>query len=167
MNPYLANIKKIAVFVISLILCSSVFAQNVIENPKIFVRIYDLQGKKIGKGKVVSITDTSIQLTRSQKKIEIIPVNNIGLIKTKRSEGHHVLVCAATGATILATAFVIDVENDKDWTPIAIIAGTAIGSTAGALVGLVTYNNKNSIFYEINGDLSKWNEFKIIMNNKK
>jgi hypothetical protein len=67
----------------------------------------------------------------------------------------------------LATAFVIDVENDKDWTPIAIIAGTAIGSTAGALVGLVTYNNKNSIFYEINGDLSKWNEFKIIMNNKK
>jgi hypothetical protein len=167
MNPYLVNIKKILVFVISLILCTNVLAQNETNSHKIFVRVYDLQNKKIGKGKILAITESSIQLIRRRKMIDTIPASNIGLIKTNRSEGHHVLVCTVTGAATLATAFVIGVENDKDWVPLAIISGAAIGSAAGAVVGLITYNSKNSIFYEINGDLSKWNEFKIIMNNKK
>jgi hypothetical protein len=161
MNPYLVNIKKIAVFVISLILCTSVFAQNAIENPKIFVRIYDLQGKKIAKGKVASVTDTSIRLIRGRKKIDTIPASNIGLIKTKRSGGHNVLLGAATGAVIIGVSVASDTNEDNAFFSVEgdILAGAIMGGTVGAVLGGITVYTKNTVTYEINGKVSKWNDF--------
>jgi hypothetical protein len=39
---------KSLIFVITLILSINVYVQNELENTNIFVRVYDLQGKKIG-----------------------------------------------------------------------------------------------------------------------
>jgi hypothetical protein len=165
MNPYLVNIKKIAVFVISLILCTSVFAQNAIENPKIFVRIYDLQGKKIAKGKVASVTDTSIRLIRGRKKIDTIPASNIGLIKTKRSGGHNVLLGAATGAVIIGVSVASDTNEDNAFFSVEgdILAGAIMGGTVGVVLGGITGLSKNAVTYEINGEMAKWNNFKTMV----
>jgi hypothetical protein len=169
MNSYLVNIKKIAVFAIFLILCSSVFAQNAIENPKIFVRIYDLQGKKIAKGKVASVTDTSIRLIRGRKKIDTIPASNIGLIKTKRSGGHNVLLGAAAGAVIIGVFVASDTTADNAFFSVEgdILAGAIMGGTVGVVLGGITGLSKNTVTYEINGEIDKWKAFEIIMLNNK
>jgi len=82
-----------------LILSINVCAQNEFENTNIFVRVYDLEGKKIGKGKILSISETSLQLYRKGEFI----VNGIGSIKTKHSGGNNRLIGAASGAVLLGT----------------------------------------------------------------
>jgi hypothetical protein len=84
-----------------LILSINVCAQNRLKNTNVFVRIYDLQGKKISKGKLLSISETSLQLNRKRESVKI-PANNIYSIITKRTAGNNVLVGAAIGATTMA-----------------------------------------------------------------
>jgi len=47
------------------------------------LRVYDLAGKKINKGHVTMVTDTSLQLEGKSAPVSI-PVRSIGFIKTKR-----------------------------------------------------------------------------------
>lgn len=166
MNPYLVNIKKIVVFVISLILCANVLAQNETTSHNVFVRVYNLQNKKIGKGKILAITDSSIQLIRN-KKIKKISVVDIGVIKTKWSDGHNILIGTAVGATIIGIAVASDTNEDNAFFSVEgdILAGAIFGGTAGATIGGITCLFKNSATYEINADMEKWKIFKIMMHN--
>lgn len=160
---------KNLIFAITLILSINIYSQNRFENTKAFVRVYDLQGKKIGKGKILSISDTSLQLNRKVASAEI-PVNSIGSIKTKRSAGHNVLVGTAIGASTMAIlgAATADPDSFLGWSAGEGAAGGAfLGGTAGAVIGGITILFKNSKSYEINGDLEKWKAFnEIIINNK-
>ena len=63
-----------------------------------FVRIYDLHAKKIYKGVIHMVTDTSVQLVAKQTPIEI-SVRRIGFIKTKRSPGNNILLGSIIGAS--------------------------------------------------------------------
>ncbi len=153
---------KNLIFAITLILSINVCAQNEFENTNVFVRVYDLQGKKIGKGKILSISETSLQLNGKGE----IPVSSIGSIKTKRSAGHNILVLAAVGgaagglvvapfagmAAYAATGVVYRVAGTA---AVAIGAAAAIGEAIGS-----TTRSKKSKSYEINGDEEKWKTFK-------
>ena len=154
---------KILIFAITLILSINVCAQNGFENTNVFVRVYNLQGKKIGKGKILSISETSLQLNRKGESGKI-PVSNIGFIKTKRSEGSNVLVGAAIGATTIGIFGAVAAEPDVIILPITAGEGAAIGvvlgGIAGAAIGGITILFKNSKSYEINGDKAKWKAFK-------
>ena len=150
---------KILIFVITLILSFNLCAQNGIENTNIFVRVYDLQGKKIGKGKILSISETSLQLNRKRESITI-PVISIGLIKTKRSAGNNLLIGATTGAALMAIigAAVADPDDFLGRGPVIVLA-TLEGLVAGVVIGGITILFKNSKTYEINGDKVKWKAF--------
>ena len=102
---------KNLIFAITLILSINVCAQNEFENTNIFVRVYDLDGKKIGKGKILSILETSLQLYRKGESVKVM-VNGIGSIKTKHSAGINVLVGAAIGATTMAILGAATAEPD-------------------------------------------------------
>ena len=153
---------KNLIFAITLILGINVCAQNGFENTNLFVRVYDLQGNKIGKGKILSISETSLQLNRKGESVEI-PVSSIGSIKTKRSAGNNVLIGAVIGATsmaILGTA-TADPDDGWGWTAAEGAAGGALGGAlGGAAIGGITILFKNSKSYEINGDKAKWKAFK-------
>ena len=160
MSSYIVTIKKISVFVISLIFCANLFAQNETASHNVFVRVYNLQNKKIGKGKILAITESSIQLIRG-KKIDTIAARNIGLIKTKRSGGHNVLIGAATGAAIMGVFVASDTNEDNAFISVEgdILVGAIMGGTVGAVLGGITVYTKNTVTYEINGKVSKWNDF--------
>ena len=154
---------KNLIFTITLILSINLCAQNEFENTNIFVRVYDLDGKKIGKGKILSISETSLQLYRKGESVKV-KVNGIGSIKTKHSAGNNVLVGAVTGATTMAILGAVTADPD-DWilgytAGEGAAAGAFLGGTAGAAIGIITILFKNSKSYEINGDIEKWKAFK-------
>ena len=147
-------------FAIALILSINVCAQNGFENTNVFVRVYNLQGKKISKGKIFSISETSLQLKGKREPV-IIAASSIGLIKTKHSGGNNVLMGAATGATGLAILMAASAGPDDLFDPGgAAAAGAFLGGIAGAAIGGLTSLFKNSKSYIISGDELKWKEFK-------
>lgn len=154
---------KNLIFTITLILSINLCAQNEFENTNIFVRVYDLDGKKIGKGKILSISETSLHLSRKGESVKV-KVNGIGSIKTKHSAGNNVLVGAVTGATTMAILGAATADpGDLIFGYTAgegAAAGAFLGGTAGAAIGIITILFKNSKSYEINGDIEKWKAFK-------
>lgn len=135
-----------------------------------FVRIYNLEGKKTDKGKVIAVTDSTLQLKRT-KGIESINFNDIGMIKTKRSAGNNILMGSAIGATSMAIIGAASAD-ESSWifsysAGEGAAAGAFLGGTAGAAVGGITILFKNSKTFTINGELQKWKEFqKMFPNNQ-
>lgn len=150
-------------FTIALILSIHISAQEGTEKANVFVRVYDLQGQKISKGKILSISDTSLQLKGKKEPIEVT-AKSIGLIKTKHSGGNNVLVGAASGASLLAILGAATADPDAMIMGYSAgegaAAGAFLGGTAGAAIGGITTLFKESESYKINGDELKWKAFK-------
>src|SRR4030095_8332482 len=68
---------------------------------KTFVRIFDANGEKTHTGFLTQTSDSSITLSLNKKEFEI-PVNQIGVIKLKRSAGHTILIGALIAGGSLA-----------------------------------------------------------------
>jgi hypothetical protein len=150
-------------FAIALLLSITISAQEGAEKANVFVRVYDLKGEKISKGKILSISDTLLQLKGGKGSVKIV-ANSIGLIKTKRSEGNNVLIGAATGATALAILGAATADPN-DWlfgytAGEGAALGVFLGAPIGAAIGGVTILFKKSKSYIINGDELKLKEFK-------
>lgn len=128
-------------FLLTLILTITVCAQNnSFEDANVFVRVYDLQGNKIGKGDIVSISDTTLQLIKRHNTTDI-PVSDIGFVKTKYSGGNNILIGAISGTGI----------GFFSGDPTIIAAGAG----AGAVVGALTILFKKSESFQIDGDKTK------------
>ncbi|MEJ2114390.1 MAG: hypothetical protein P8X62_12160, partial [Flavobacteriaceae bacterium] len=79
----------------------NISAQDDKSSKSVFVRVYELNGKKTEKGHISFINDTLLVLNK-KNKVAKLSVSKIGKIKTKRSTGHNVLVGSAIGGTTLA-----------------------------------------------------------------
>lgn len=150
-------------FAIALILSININAQEGTEKANVFVRVYDLQGKKISKGNILSISDTLLQLKGKREPMKIT-ARSIGLIKTKHSGGNNVLIGAVSGATFLAILGAASADPDAMFlgysTGEGAAMGVLLGAPTGAAIGGITTLFKNSKSYKINGDELKWKEFK-------
>ena len=154
---------KSLLFAITLILCINTFAQEMPEKANVFVRVYDLQDKKIGKGKILSITDTTLQLQGTR---ELINFNNIGIIRTRHSAGHNILIGAASGAAIGAVVGIASADPDA-WFGFTAgegaTLGIVLGGLSGSVIGWISSLFKESNSYIINGDPLKFKEFNSTM----
>lgn len=150
-------------YAITLILSINVYGQDGFENAKVFVRVYDLQGKKIQKGKILSISDKSLQLLRKGESMNIL-VSSIGSIKTKHSAGNNFLIGAVSGASILGILGAATADPDAWVFGYSAVEGAALGvllgGIAGTIIGGITIPFKNPKSYIINGDELKWKVFK-------
>ncbi len=147
---------KTLIFTISLFCCFSICGQD---NESKFLRVFDLEGKKIAKGKVHSISDTVLTLKLRQIFREV-EVKNIGTIKTKRSVGNSVGIGAIGGASLGILIGAVASDEYDFLSSTAQTAGLGIfGTILGAVGGGVTGLSKKSITYPINGDILKWQEF--------
>jgi hypothetical protein len=152
---------KNLLLIIAMILSFSVFSQKKIILTKTFLRVYDIQGKKISKGKIASISETTLSLNRNGKYIEL-PVSNIGLIRTKHADGTNVIVGAAIGIPV--GALVGRAGYEPGFLSFSPSVHAAIGGGIGGVVGaafipLATLPFKKSQTYVINGDPEKWKTF--------
>ncbi|PIB38541.1 hypothetical protein [Maribacter sp. 4G9] len=159
---------KYVLLSLTLILCLNIAAQNSIKAKNGFVRVYNVQGKKIGKGKILNISETSLQLIRHGETTSFT-VNEIGKVKTKRSGGNNVLVGALSGAVTFAIIGVASNDPDSQILRLsngeAAVAGAFVGGTLGTGIGVISLLFKNSKTFEINGDIEKWNVFKEMIPN--
>ena len=152
------QIKTMALFFL-LIFSINNYAQSETDNINIFVRVYNMEGKKISKGHVLFAIDTILGLKKGNK-IAKINVSDIGYIKTKRSEGNDVLMGSVIGASSMAILGAASGGPDSFWTVGAGAAvGVLLGAPAGAAIGGITALFKNSSTYIIDGDLVKWKAF--------
>ncbi len=165
---------KNLILAITLILGINVCAQDEFVNSNVFVRVFDLQDKKIGKGKIFSFSGTALKLSRNGKPVEI-PVSNIGTIRTKHSAGNNILIGAASGVVAGAILGSINPPTDSSggtFTSATSIGGSSgeeftsgliVGVISGTIIGGITILFKNSKSYEINGDKAKLKSFKEII----
>ena len=128
-----------------------------------FIRVFDINGKRIAKGKIQELTDTSVIL-KNNPGVNL-PVNNIGFIKSKRSNKHNVLIGTATGGVFgllgLASASNGPTTGFAGGASRGIaVVGSIVFTALGAGVGYLTTLFKKSETYMINGDLVKWMNFK-------
>ncbi len=153
---------KNLILAMACILSMGLCAQQGFEKNKVFVRVYDLQGKKIGKGTIHSISGTAIRLTRNGESMNT-PVSRIGMIRTKRSAGNNVLVGTLVGATAIAIFGIATADPDADLLGYSAGEGAAGGALIGGGIGLaiggISILFKKPVSYEINADPVKWKAF--------
>lgn len=153
---------KYLILILTFSLCYSLNAQEKELKSKTFLRVYDLNGKKIAKGKLLSTDKSSLTLKKNKNPITI-SFENIGSIKTKRSGGNNILMGASigAGAAILLISGLGGSPNDYD---VLTGIGTLIFTVGGAGIGAITTIDKNSRTFQINGDPIKWEAFRSILN---
>ena len=153
---------KILAFAIVLIFSIRAYAQKEAKTHNVFLRVYNLEGKKISKGSIVFMNDSLLGLKNSSDKVKI-SMKDIGFIKTKRSAGNNVLIGAASGATLGVIMGVSTADPDA-WI-LGYTAGEgaavfgSIGALGGGAIGGLTSLIKKSETYIINGSEVNWNSF--------
>jgi len=152
-------------FYITLALISSsiLYAQETKNKAAPFVRVYDLNGEKISRGRIASVTDTSL-ITGPREKPVNIGVSKIGFIKTKRSVGNNILWGAAIGVGIGAISGIATGGEDEWWGKGEGAGGFGLYFGAiGAGIGAITAIFKKSKTFPVDGDVSKWKAFREAM----
>jgi hypothetical protein len=162
--------KQIRLMALILVLSTSAYAQNEVKKSNVYLRIYNLEGKKISTGSLIFINDSLLEL-KSGNKQEKISLREIGFIKTKRAAGNNVLIGAATGAA-LGAVLMASSSDPNDWvfsyTP---AEGGLIGGLSGAFVGGgvggITSLFKKSETFIINASEVNWSLFQKAMGDQR
>jgi len=148
------------------LLCMAFLSSTVSAQKKMFVRVFDLSGKKVSRGHIVNITDSSLHLNVKKKGIVDLMATDIGKIKTKRSAGRNIGIGALAG--IGAGAVIGEIsgngssEDDISGlaTPAGILVGALfVGPPIGVAVGGITALFKNSKTFIVNGSMQNWKDF--------
>jgi len=131
-----------------------------------FLRVYNLEGKKIMKCNKYTLTDTSFVCIKSGKTI---PYHAIGSIKTGRSFGHSLWLGATIGisaSTVISSIitqpsnfFLYSSNVGNSLLASALFVGLPIGIPAGSLVAAGIHPIKKKR-YGIDGNLDQWNIFR-------
>ena len=149
---------KYLLFTIALFLCVNIKAQELPKKSKVFVRVYNNEGQKIAKGKILEITDKALILKKGSSSITV-PTNEIMYLKTKRTNGHNILIGGLVGAGIPVFGYALVGDSDGWATAAAVILAPIVGAI-GSGIGYITTLFKNSQHYSIQGDPIKWKGFK-------
>lgn len=138
---------------------TSLYAQDAGTVKQAFVRIYNLEGKKITKGRVAGVSDTKITLLRN-KVTEEIDIREIGFIRTRHSLGHNVLIGSVAGSALFSTIFAAEADPDLPLFGYSasegVLAGLILGAPIGAGIGALTTLFKEQKRYEIDGEKNQW-----------
>lgn len=126
----------------------------------VFVRIYDAEGNKLGKGKIQSFSIDSLTL-KDKKHQQSFSIKNIDYLKTKRAPGHNILIGTLSGAAggILVGAL----SGDEEFYGYSAAEGAAgfgfAYAVIGAGIGGFTAIFKKSKTFMIEGESEKWEIF--------
>jgi hypothetical protein len=130
---------------------------------RIFFRIYNANGKKIGKGFIYNMTDTSILLTkhRSSERFTEIPAASI-IIKSKRSTGHRILVITlkAIGVVTLvgiAVIYVVKSANNPHHSQ------SSINNKGGETQSSGSMDTKPLKKYKVGGSIEQWKTQQLLL----
>lgn len=128
-----------------------------------FIRVFDKKGKKIYKGYLEALSDTSFTLSGEKQSVEI-PVSRVGVIKLRHSIGHTILVTSVTTGIVLAIAFAATADPDALIVPITagegFVIGLLYGGIGGIPLGALIGGTRNRPVFLVNGNQSNWIKIK-------
>ena len=157
-------------FLLSMALLPAFYLLAVSQTKQVFIRVFDLSGKKIAKGVLAQTTDSSIFIKKDTNMREI-PVSSIGYIKTRRSIAHGALTGAIIGGLIVGTLSAVSSDegdsgfNVFNYSPAEGFAlGMLSGGAGGALIGAFIASTKTRTKLTLNGSLNEWQKQKVIFN---
>lgn len=155
--------RKIILLLI-LLVSFNISAQQERKTKKLFVRVFDLNGKKIGKGYFYSANDSVLILNKNKIREELY-LKEIGKIKTKRSGGHNILIGAGSGIVVgvivgSANQPTEDSGGNFTWAGSSsgdeLLVGMTLGAVSGTLVGALSNLFKNPKTFSIEANQEKW-----------
>lgn len=153
---------KTIALIFALLFVINSFAQKETVEKGLFIRVFNLEGKKINKGHVAFVGDSILGLKKNGNDIEI-NVKEIGTIKTKRSAGHNILIGSAIGTATGAILGAASADPDAwifGYTAAEGATGFGLaGALGGAAIGGISIAFKNSTTFIINGEELRWKEF--------
>lgn len=125
----------------------------------IFLRVFDETGKKIQKGFLRNVSDSSLTIQNGEKITEV-PVSKISVIKVKRSFGHTVAVSSGIGAAGFSIFGAATADPDAWVLGYTAGEGAAAGFIFGALAGvtagsIIAATNKKPVL-KINMNQAEW-----------
>lgn len=125
----------------------------------IFVRVYNLNGKKVAKGYIQSVDQESVTVVLRGKSTEL-PVVEIGKLRLKRSYGNAVVKGTFTGLALGAVLGVAYASVDDSFSSdIGLVALPAGGAFYGTVIGAIISIFKKPVEVEINGQSEKLQNF--------
>ncbi|MBX3252807.1 MAG: hypothetical protein KF862_01600 [Chitinophagaceae bacterium] len=141
---------------------------------KLFVRVYDLNGKKITQGHVATVGDSALQLNIKKKGSVDLMVGNIGKIKTKRSAGRNIWIGALAGIGAGAVIGGVSGNGSSEDDPTSglgtaagiLVGALFIGPPLGAAAGGITALFNNPKTFIVNGSVQEWKAFQLYMSEK-
>ncbi len=148
-------------------LCIFIFFSGYIDaqtdnKKKTFLRVYNLEGKKIAKGNFTFANDSILILKKVDDSYSVRR-EDIGHIRTKHSAGNNVLTGAVAGSSVFAVLGAASADPDAwifSYTKAEGAAmGGIVGGFGGAAIGGVTALFKKQKTFIINGELERWNTF--------
>ena len=158
---------KKVILLLTLLICIKLSGQETIKAKNLFVRVFNLEGAKIGKGHIYTIND-SILVIKKGKTLKEFHVTEIGKIKTKHSGGHNFLIGAASGVvtgTILGTINPPTETSGGTFTWAGgsagdeLVSGITTGLFLGTIAGGISAIFKNPKKFSINANSEKWSVF--------
>ncbi|WMI65999.1 hypothetical protein RBH94_02300 [Aestuariibaculum sp. YM273] len=158
---------KKVILLLVLLISINLSAQQDNVTKKLFVRVFNIDGKKIGKGHIYLINDSLLVLSKS-KKLNELYLKDIHKIKTKRSGGHNILIGATSG--VIAGVILGSVNPPTDssggtftWAGGSsgdeLASGVTIGAISGTIIGAISGLFKNQKTFTIQSNPEKWNGF--------
>ena len=142
-----------------IIICLLVLTTAAQSQRKTFVRIFDLNGNKTHTGFLMQTSDSSIIISSNKETLEV-PLNQIGIIKLKRSFGHTILITALIAGGTFAILGAATADPDA-WifgytAGEGFLAGLLGGATTGTIVGSVIGGTTNRPVFTIAGKNENW-----------
>lgn len=154
---------RIVIYTLFLILSYSTLAQNTpVTNAPRFVRVYDLDNKKIGKGVIIGLNDSAL-FVQQKNTVFRFPYTDIGQLKTKRSYVHDLFVSMGSSGTLFGVFGLMNYNENRIGTVSRgqeTTAGFVGGAMLGALVCSVYQIFKQDEKIKINGNYNDWLNFK-------
>lgn len=126
---------------------------------KTFVRIFDQQGKKIHKGYIENTSDTTLTISLNKEIIEI-KVDQISIIKMKRSFGHTVLITSLIAGSSMAIIGAATADPDA-WifaytAAEGAFAGLMLGAATGVATGSIIAGTRNRPVFNVDRKYEQW-----------
>jgi len=133
-----------------------------------FIRVYDSEGHKIGRGNIDGSSNHSLLVIARGNSMDTIPVQKVAYIKTKHGFGNNILIGTVIGAPVGTILGAIGGSGSSCTDCFEIVSpgaaaagGFIIGAAAGAVIGAITGVFKNSKTGVIDGDIQKWHEVRL------
>lgn len=132
-----------------------------------FVRVYDEVGKKIYRGFLHGLSDSSLTITDASKSRVEIPVTSVTTLRLRRSFGHTVLITSLIAGGTLAIMGAASADPDAwifaysagEGAMMGLLTGVAMGAAAGSIVS----GTRNRPVFKIDRNEENWKKVKVVL----